>query len=212
MRLLEAARQALPAPQYLVSTALPVGEYCLKHIDLCAVSNIVNFVNLMAYDFTGSWTDVSGHQAQLLPPPGNIQAVYPTLRMSSSKAVEYMLSRQFPSNKILLGIPVYARYFPGARAAGHPFSKAGEMDYCDLPESWVVGACVDQAVAAASFVDPGGEKGFASFDMPGTVQMKARYANTMGLGGLFYWTGTGDREGEQSLVAAGYSGLAAAFS
>lgn len=66
---------------------------------------------------------------------------------------------------------------------------------------------MDEGVAAASFVDSVGDKGFVSFDVPRTVRMKARYAKAMALGGLFYWHGAGDRFGEDSLVTAGRSEL-----
>ncbi|KAH7308105.1 glycoside hydrolase superfamily [Stachybotrys elegans] len=207
IELLRDIRQTLPAPTYLLTTALPIGEYCLRHIDLKAASSLLDFLNLMAYDMTGGWTEVSGHHAQLLPPVGDIQEVHPVLRRSCSQAVEYIVSHGFSNNKLILGIPTYARFFPRARGAGHPFHDAGEMDYCDIDESWVCSARVDESVAAASFLDPCGEKGFISFDVPATVQMKARYAKAMALGGLFYWTGTGDRTGEQSLVAVGYNEL-----
>jgi chitinase len=185
-----------------------VGEYCLKHINLQAAAGLLDFLNLMAYDLAGGWTDVSGNHAQLLPPPGNHQHIYPTLRRSTSAAVDYILARGFPSYKLIFGIPTYARYFANARGVGHPFTKAGEMEYCDIDNQWVCNAFVDQNLAAASYVDPCGEKGFVSFDVPSTVQMKARYAKAMALGGLFYWTGTGDRPKEQSLIAVGYNELA----
>ncbi|EMT65954.1 42 kDa endochitinase [Fusarium odoratissimum] len=104
-------------------------------------------------------------------------------------------------------IPVYARYFGQARGPGHPFKGSGEIDYCDLPDEWVAGAKVEESIAAASFVDTKGDKGFVSFDVPSTVCVKARYAKAMCLGGLFYWTGAGDRAGPESLVAAGWKTL-----
>ncbi|KAF4982658.1 hypothetical protein FZEAL_1765 [Fusarium zealandicum] len=206
---LQAIREAMPAPDYLLTSALPVGEYCLKHLDLPAVAELLDFLNLMAYDFTGGWTDVCGHQAQLLPPSEDLNEVYPTLRKSCQGGVDYVVNHGFPSRNILLGVPVYARFFGQARAPGQPFEGAGEMDYCDLPDEWVEGANVDKSVAAASFVDSDGGKGFVSFDVPSTVRIKARYAKALELGGLFYWTGAGDRTGGESLVAAGWDELQA---
>ncbi|KFA77045.1 hypothetical protein S40288_04749 [Stachybotrys chartarum IBT 40288] len=206
-KLLRDIRRELPSPVYLVTTALPVGEYVLRHIDLPAVAGMLDYLNLMAYDLTGGWTEVSGHHAQLMSPL-DINSVYPALRRSCSEAVDYILARGFPGQKVIFGIPTYARFFPSARGAGHPFQNAGEMEYCDLNEDWVCAAHVDEHLGAASFVDPGGEKGFVSFDVPFTVMMKATYVKAMALGGLFYWTGTGDRVGEQSLVAVGYNALA----
>lgn len=207
LKFLQEIRRALPSPQFLLTSALPVGEYCLKHIDLPAVTEELDFLNLMSYDFAGEWTDVSGHHAQLLPPSQNLDEVYPALRSSAHGGVDYLLAHGFPSRKIALGIPVYARYFAQARGPGYPFEASGEMDYCDLPERWVQEAHIEDVKATASFVDDEGDKGFVSFDVPSTVQTKARYAKSMGLGGLFYWTGAGDRTEGESLVASGWREL-----
>jgi chitinase len=205
LQIMETLRWTLPSPKYLLTTALPVGEYVLKHIDVVALSRHVNFLNLMCYDYTGPWTSVSGHQAQLRPPPGHADAVFPDLRTSSLGGIEYLRSRGFPMNKLVLGIPAYARYFPNARGPGQPFNEAGEIDYSELPVEWIQYAYVDPAVGAASYVDE--SKGFVSFDVPTTVKMKGQFAREMGLAGLFYWTGVGDVQGPNSLVAAGCEAL-----
>lgn len=208
LNLLHDLRQALPAPQFLLTSALPVGEWVLQNIDLRAAAHHLDLLNLMGYDFTGSWTDLSGHHAQLHPPPGDPSHTHPTLRSSCAAGIRYATSHGFPSGKILLGIPVYARYFPGARGPGHPFSGSEEMNYCDLEDGWVRQSHVNEAVCAASWVDHGaGGKGFVSFDAVQTVRMKAAYARSLGLGGLVYWHGAGDRRDELSLVAAGYHQL-----
>ncbi|KAF0638851.1 hypothetical protein FPSE5266_00163 [Fusarium pseudograminearum] len=204
---LQDIRNVMTHSQFLLTSALPTGEYCLKHINLPVVAHLLDFLNLMGYDFTGGWTDVCGHHAQLLPPSQNLNEVYPTLRKSCQRGVDFLIANGFPRHKIILGIPAYARYFGQARGPGHPFKGAGEIDYCDLPDEWVTNAEVDQIVAAASFVDNKGDKGFVSFDVPSTVSIKAGYAKALGLGGLFYWTGAGDRKGCESLVTAGWTAL-----
>ncbi|KAH7041356.1 glycoside hydrolase superfamily [Microdochium trichocladiopsis] len=209
--LLATLRQHLPAPRYLLTTALPVGQWVLRHIDLRAAAGLLDSLNLMAYDFTGSWTEVCGHQAQLLAPgAGAMEDCHPVLRKSAHEGVEYVVSRGFPRDKIVLGVPAYARSFAGARGAGQPFGGAEEMDYVDLPREWIHHAQIDQRTGAAWYVDDdgnGGGKGFVSFDVPETVRQKGAYARTLGLGGLFYWTGAGDINGPESLVKAGYEGL-----
>lgn len=67
---------------------------------------------------------------------------------------------------------------------------------------------MDERACAAYCV--GGDGGFVSYDDPVTVERKAAFVRERGLGGLFYWTGTGDRVGvgeEGSLVVAGYCEL-----
>ncbi|KAI1456727.1 glycoside hydrolase family 18 protein [Annulohypoxylon moriforme] len=206
--LLRALRSVLPSPQYLLTTALPVGEYCLKNIDIPTLAQLLDSLNLMGYDFNGPWTDVCGHHAQLLRQPGDERAIHPSLRQSCHRGASFFLANGFPASKIVLGVPAYARSFTGARGVGQPFSGAAELDYNELPPEWIQNAVVDENVAAASYVDnsPGG-KGFVSFDVPRTVRIKAEYVRQMGLGGLFYWTGVGDVNGPNSLVAAGYDVL-----
>ncbi|KAI1105632.1 glycoside hydrolase family 18 protein [Jackrogersella minutella] len=206
--LLRALRSELPSPRYRLTTALPVGEYCLKNIDVRRAGRLLDGLNLMGYDFNGPWTDVSGHQAQLLPQPFAQDAVHPGLRHSCHRGVAYLTAHGFPAHKIVLGVPAYARSFAGAHGIGQPFRSAAETDYCDLPREWIQEAAVDETVVAASYVDrsPGG-KGFVSFDVPRTVQMKAEYVKKHGLGGMFYWTGVGDVQGPKSLVRAGYEEL-----
>ncbi|KAI4868455.1 glycoside hydrolase family 18 protein [Hypoxylon rubiginosum] len=208
MALLRALRDTLPPSRYLLTTALPTGEYCLKNIDVEAAADLLDGLNLMGYDFNGPWTDVSGHHAQLLPLPGAPRHVYPALRNSCHRAVVYLADRGFPREKIILGVPVYARSFAGARGIGQPFRSAAETDYSELPDEWVSNASVDAEVGAASYVDSSLRgQGFVSFDVPDTVRQKAEYVKSNGLGGLFYWTGTGDRKGSESLVRAGYEAM-----
>lgn len=163
----------------------------------------------MGYDFVGGWTDVCGHQAQLQLPGSDMSQINPTLRKSCGRGVDYVISKGFPSHKILLGVPAYARYFPKANGPGQAFANAGEMEYDEMPDSWVRDAHVDEGVGAASYVDPSGEKGFVSFDVPKSVAIKAKYAKQKQLAGLFYWTGAGDRSGSESLVATGFRELGA---
>lgn len=65
--LLATLRKHLPAPHYLLTSALPAGTWALQHIDLGKAASHMDYVNIMAYDFAGPWTKMSGYQAQLHP-------------------------------------------------------------------------------------------------------------------------------------------------
>lgn len=119
--------------------------------------------------------------------------------------MEYVLSQGFPAEKILLGVPAYARYFPGANGPGQAFEGGGELDYETIPEEWIRNAKVDEDYATACYIDR--EKGFVSFDVPASVERKARYVKERTLAGLFYWTGVGDIKEPGGLVSSGYREL-----
>lgn len=155
----------------------------------------------MSYDFTGSWTETSGHHAQLYCTPGAGEA-------STHTGVDYILSKQVPPHKILLGIPIYGRSFLGAGGPGQRYSgcggEEGTFEYKDLPRPGTHEQ-VDETLVAAYCA--GADGGFVTYDNPQTVQMKARYAKSRGLAGLFYWSSLGDATGDRSLVLHGYNAL-----
>jgi chitinase len=207
--LLAILRTYLPAPQYTLSSALPAGEWALQHINLANASYYLDMINLMSYDFSGPWVQKCGHQAQLFTPqiPHSEEAA-----ISCHSAVSYLVRQGVPPNKIVVGVPAYGRSFTNTHGVGHPFSgQAGEegtFEYRDLPRP---GAAehVDEQVGAAYCV--GGDGGFVTYDNPQVVQMKAKYVRQYALGGLFYWTGSGDvdqhAQKDRSLVFNGFMGL-----
>lgn len=172
---------------------------------MSAVSRYLDFINLMAYDFYGPWTKVSGHHAQLQPPDHASSSVKSP---SGSSAVTYLLQKDVPANKILLGIPVYGRSFLGTTYVGQLHSghagEEGTFEYCDLPRPGAK-EHVEEKLGAAFCV--GGDGGFVSYDTPRTVHVKAKFAKTLGLAGLFYWTATADASGPRSLIEEGFNTL-----
>lgn len=203
--LLAALQQTLPASNFILTSALPAGEWVLKNIDLGRAIQYLDYVNLMTYDFAGPWTSECGHHAQLYTPK---QPHNEASKISCSSAVAYIQSQGVPTGKILLGIPTYGRSFLGASKVADTFKgQAGEegtFEYRDLPRP-KASLKFDDAVGAAFCV--GGDGGFVTYDTPKSVAMKADFARQQKLGGLFYWTGTGDKDDSESLVKTGWEVL-----
>lgn len=195
----------MPAPQYIVTSALPAGEWALQHINLAFAASFLDYINVMTYDFAGPWVDSTGHHAQLFTPS---QPHCPAASISCQSAVNYMKSKGVPASKILLGVPLYGRSFLGTNNVGQRYSghggEEGTFDYKDLPRPGAQ-EYVDPRAGAAFCV--GGDGGFVTYDNPQTVGQKANYATQNGLGGLFYWTGTADGRGPRSLIETGYTKL-----
>ena len=195
----------MPAPKYLLTSALPAGEWALNNIDLGKASTLLDLINLMTYDFSGPWTNLCGHHAQLYSPkyPHNDAA-----SVSCTSAVAYAKSKGVFARKILLGVPAYGRSFLGANKVGDCFTghggEEGTFEYLSLPRP---GAVVNFDKDAGAVYCVGGDGGFVTYDDARTVQMKAQFALKEGLGGLFFWTGTGDTQDSTSLVETSYRSL-----
>ncbi|OJD32751.1 glycoside hydrolase family 18 protein [Diplodia corticola] len=210
LALLRALRAALPR-RLLLTCALPAGEWCLRHVPLAEVAEVCDWVNLMCYDFAGGWTPKTGHHARLYASPHR-DAGDAYAGRSVHGAVEYVVGRGVGREKVCVGVPVYGRAFVGAGGAGEGFEgvgggtgEGGCVEYRELPGEGAEGVVVDEEEVGAACVIRGRE--WVSFDCPRTVAEKARYVRERGLRGLFYWTGVADKEGEGSLLRAGYEGL-----
>ncbi|KAL0931334.1 glycosyl hydrolase family 18 [Colletotrichum truncatum] len=202
--LLEAVRKEMPQDKYQLTSALPPAKWALKYFDVKRAAAALDYMNLMCYDLTGPWTEVSGNHAQLFA-SSTLASKDATLRLSCADGVEYLTANGFPSRKIVMGIPAYARNFPASKGPGQSTAGSGEIDYGSLPQKYIDKAVIDDTAIAASYVDE--TDGFVTFDTPRTVTLKANYAKMKNLGGLFYWTGSGDRSGRDSLIKAGWNSM-----
>jgi chitinase len=175
LSLLATIRIYLPEDRYLLTAALPTGKAVLHCIDLRKAADYLDFINLMAYDFSGPWTHRSGHHSQLYAMNKD--------EASGASGVQYLMSHGFPAKKILLGIPVYGRSFLHASGPGQKYKgnagDDGAFEYKDLPRRGAKEQ-VDKRAVAAQCV--GGDGGFVTYDNPDTVKMKASFCKQKGLG------------------------------
>ena len=175
LALLAAIRLHLSDERYFLSAALPAGQWALQNIDLYKAQDYLDLLNLMAYDFAGSWSPKAGHHAQLFPDNPD--------EPSGSAAVDYAISTGFPAAKVLLGIPVYGRSFLGANGPGNSFNgnggEEGIFEYKELPRNGAKEIVNTRVVAAFC---TGGDGGFVTYDNPETVKIKANFCKEKGLG------------------------------
>lgn len=173
--MLATIRLHMPDDQYVLTAALPANRSVLQRIPLRSVAEYLDFVNLMAFDFSGSWKSKSGHHAQLYGLHKDEE--------SGATAVQYITGQGFPSAKILLGIPLYGRSFLGAAGPGHKYrgvgGEDGTFDYKQLPRSGAKEAIDKKAIAAFSL---GGDGGFVTYDNPDTVRAKAHFCKKKEMG------------------------------
>lgn len=184
LALLAAVRIYLPEEHYLLTTALPASRAILSNIDLSRAANYLDLLNLMAYDFYGHWTSRSGHHSQLFPSSSKEDGDF-----CGAGVIAYIISQGFPARKVLFGIPLFGRSFPGVTGPGHRFSKPsgdGTLEYHQLPRKGSK-EHVDKR-ACAAFCVSSGSTGFTSYDNPDTVKMKAAFVKQKGLGVCVFYS------------------------
>jgi chitinase len=168
---------------------------------LADMNKYLDFWNLMAYDYAGSWDTDAGHMSNLYPSAASTIST----PFNSEQAVQYYIDHGVAANKIVLGMPLYGRSFQSTDGPGTPFSgvgqgtwESGAWDYKALPQG---GAIVhqDTAVVASWSFDPV-SRSMVSYDTPKIAGMKAEYIKNKGLGGGMWWETSADKVGGDSLI------------
>ncbi|KAI0475676.1 glycoside hydrolase family 18 protein [Xylariaceae sp. FL0804] len=201
---LDAYGRSLPTPYHFeLTVACPAGASNYERLDLAAMDRLLDFWNLMAYDYAGSWDQAAGHQANLFPCASNPRCT----PFSTAAALDAYAARGVPLRKLVLGMPLYGRAFAATDGPGAPFAGVGEgtweagvHDYKALP---LAGAeeRVDEEAGASYCYQPA-SRTMVSYDTPGLARRKARLVRDRGLGGAMWWESSADKaEPDQSLVA-----------
>lgn len=185
----------------LLTIACSAGASNYAFLDIASMNQYVDYFNLMAYDYAGSWSSDSGHDANLYASSSNPNST----PFNTNDAVAHFTSL-VPANKVVLGMPLYGRSFTGTAGMGQPFSgvgsgsfEAGVWDYKALPQP---GAIVTEdltGVVGSSSYDSS-QQLLISYDTPAVADVKRQYIQNKGLGGGMWWETSGDRNDSGSLI------------
>lgn len=196
-----ASRVGQPPSAFLLTVACPAGPPNFEKLRVAEMDRYLDFWNLMGYDYAGSWDSAAGHQANIFPAKDGKGTPF-----STATAVEFYLRAGVAPGKLVLGCPLYGRAFVGTSGPGKSFSGVGEgswengvWDWKALPrESAEVKEDMD-VVASWSMDKSKGE--MVSFDSARVAERKAEWVRERGMGGVMWWESSGDRGGEESLIA-----------
>lgn len=211
-RMLQAVRDRLDAlgkadgRHYLLTIAAADGE-AARGLDLPRIVPLLDWINLMTYDFFGSLTPVTGHHAAL---GRSVSA--PTDTRTTIAAVDEFLAGGVPPAKLNVGAAFYGRKFVRVQRANRGLHQAyGEhaaflswrdlrADYLDrngYVRHW-------DKDAQAAWLWNEADASFVTYEDPQALRAKAAYVRERGLGGVMYWE---HRQDDGTLLDALREGL-----
>jgi chitinase len=110
-----------PGYYFLLSVASPAGPKNYNILHLNAIDKHLDMWNLIAYDYTRSWSNLIGHNANLYPKTSDPN----TTPFSTEKAVTDYIAAGIPPSKIVIGILLYSRSFEATTGLGQLFTGVG---------------------------------------------------------------------------------------
>ncbi|KAJ3487291.1 hypothetical protein NLI96_g3646 [Meripilus lineatus] len=182
---------------YLLTAAVPAGAANYANLVVPQMNAALDYWNLMAYDYAGSWLTYADHQANLYG--GERTGV------STDAAVKFYVANGASAGKITMGLPLYGRAFENTNGIGQSYNgigpgtfEAGVYNYNALP---IAGAQVfENTTDVTSYSYDSAKKELVSYDDPHIAQLKAQYIVEKGLAGAMFWELSSDKKGADSLV------------
>lgn len=192
---------------YTLSVAIADGPF-VSGIDIPAIDPLLDWFNLMTYDFVNANTPTTGHHTGLHASPlikGDGRA--------TDRAVQQFLAAGVPPRKLLIGAAIYGREFADVNPAhdglyqtyGH-FQKM--IAWPELKQHFIGKQGYVRhwdAVAQAAWLWNAKTHSFITYDDPQSIAAKAAYVKAEHLGGIMYWEQTNDPTDE--LLDAMWKGL-----
>ncbi|RAL07958.1 glycoside hydrolase family 18 protein [Aspergillus homomorphus CBS 101889] len=183
----------------VAASASPAKYNILKKKEM---DTYIDFWNIMAYDYAGSWDTISGHTATIFEST-ELPAATP---FNTDQAVQGYISANISSYKLVLGMSLYGRGFSNTNGPGQAFNgvpagdwEKGVYDYKSLPPRGDNVTIVGPIGASYSYSSQ--DHMMVSYDTPEIIERKARYIMEQRLGGGMWWEISGDRNDQDSLIS-----------
>lgn len=179
-------------PGKLITAALACGpERIDAGYDVPAISGLLDQLNLMTYDFHGSWDTYTGHNSPLY----HYSAGDPDPVHNCNGCVELWVERGAPRSKINIGAGFYGVSFAGATSLGGTHSGYDEITWDEDDGKPMYYAIADRlstmrveydtvAEAAYAFLPDGG---MVSYENERSLAAKAAYIVEQQLNGIIVW-------------------------
>lgn len=192
--------------RYLLTIAAGASTSFMNNTELAKIAQICDWINIMTYDFHGSWDTYAGQNAPLYYDPADPYSGALTFNVDA--AVKGFINNGVPANNIVLGMPFYGRglgnststtdglYQPVSGESSTGTYEAGNYDYWDLAANYVNKNGYTRYwndVTKTPYLYNPATRTFISYDDPESILHKVNYIKSKGLGGGMFWEFSGDK-------------------
>ncbi|ANQ47421.1 T9SS type A sorting domain-containing protein [Flammeovirga sp. MY04] len=204
--------RAAIGPDRLITAAFSAAPTKLKNLEWAELDKVMDYYNMMSYDFHGGWSGIAGHNSPLYPYPGEEWGDF-----SWHTTFSYMSdSLGINSQKICMGMAFYGRGVVTDGPAGvnvptikkdvtfsvdGPVSSAADLNNWGATEGSPYYFQIKEAIASGGWTkhwddnakvpyltkSAGGNNYFTSYDDEQSITLKSEYINDNDIGGVIIW-------------------------
>jgi len=182
--------------KYLVTTAIGGSREFLQHTEMKKVQRYTDFINVMSYDFDGTYDTIAAHHTNLYNSKGHADMY------SADVSIQNLMKAGVPSSKIVIGIGfygkgkivastdnngLYAKAVKPIFGGGYTYLKDSLVNQKGYVRYWDDGA-------KAPYLFNADKKIFITYDDEESVKAKCNYVRKHKLAGAMFWEYFSDKK------------------
>ncbi|GLQ41296.1 glycoside hydrolase family 18 protein [Dyella nitratireducens] len=179
---------------YTLSVAIADGPF-VSGVDIPAINPLLDWFNLMTYDFVNANTPTTGHHTGLHASP-----LIKGDGRTTDRAVQQFLTAGVPPQKLLIGAAMYGREFVDVKPEHDGLYQTYGKFQSMLPWPVLKQHFINKQgyvrhwddAAQAPWLWNAKTHSFITYDDPQSITAKAAYVKAEHLGGIMYWEQTTD--------------------
>lgn len=188
--------------KFLLTAAFGANKSQMDYIEYDKLVNVMDYFNMMCYDYNGTWSEDANHNSPLYAPGSGSPA-------SMDVAFKLLVNTyKVPAEKINLGVGFYGRSlkFKDTRPALYAKNEIQKTDdrtfvedegspqYYNILLKKDKGGFVEKwdSIAQVPYMISEEKKTFLSYDNPRSIRLKAEYIVKHEAAGVIIWEITGD--------------------
>lgn len=185
--------------KYTLSFAAPISDWAVEIFGIKEVSNTVDYINLMGYDYVGTWSQVTGHQSNLM------DCKEAPDHLNTYQGIQEYLKVCRPE-KLVVGIPAYGYGWSGVPSENQGLFQSAkapipldesDFTYNNLKENYISKNGYTRYwddISKAAYLYNGDI--WITYEDLEAIRYKADTVKKLKLGGMMYWEQTHDFTGD----------------
>uniref|UniRef100_A0AC35U2F2 Glyco_18 domain-containing protein n=1 Tax=Rhabditophanes sp. KR3021 TaxID=114890 RepID=A0AC35U2F2_9BILA len=204
-------KKLLLTPKKMLSVATSAGSSQIEvSFNMEEIMKIVDFVNIMTYDYYGEWNELTGPCAPLYMNENGMSRTSVSMTVDSNIKEHYCKYNDL--GKFNLGVAFYGRYWnnvegqkPGLFSIARKNQKGkvdgGSISYKDIRQSreWDLSKAKFDDETRTPFIHQNGK--LLTYENEASIREKVEYSRVKGLGGVMIWAVDQD-DNDNSLLEA----------